>query len=148
MNLASASDLVAFLSYAAACLIVVLIPSRARGMGRGFKFSLLAALGLLLFVSTSNVLEHAGITSVLDAYEDYAEVLFVPLVAYILYSRSTAEQLVAARTAENATRREHELLMSVVDTTPAGIMVADSSGDVRFSNDAARQLIEATGRWG
>jgi signal transduction histidine kinase len=121
---------------------VIATPARARSMGAALKYLLLAGFGLLLFVAVSNVLEHAGITAALDAYEDYAEVLLVPLVAYILYSRSTAEQLAAAEDAARAVQREHALLMSVVKTTPAGILMADDTGEVLFANDEARRIIE------
>ena len=141
MNPVTVADVITFVALAGSFGLVILTPARSRGVGASLKYLLLVAFGLLLFVSISNVLEHAGITAMLDAYEDYAEVLFVPLAAYILYSRSTAEQLVAAEEAERGTRREHTLLMSVVDTTPAGIAVADASGAVLFANDEAERII-------
>lgn len=145
MNVVSLADLVALLTFLVAFLLVLLTPARTRRSGSGLKYTLAAAIGLLVFVSLSNVLEHAGITTALDAYEDYAEVLFVPLVAYVLFSRSTVEQLAAAKSAREATRREHELLMNVVDTAPAGVMVADHSGGIWFANGEARQFVDATG---
>ena len=134
------ADVINLVALAIAFAAIVATRADTPGIGRSFKYLLLTGLGLLLFVGLSNVLEHAGITDALDAYEDYAEVLFVPLVAYIAYSRSTAEQLTAAENAERAARSEHALLMSVVDTTPAGILVADDRGDVSFANDEARRI--------
>lgn len=145
MSVVSFSDSIALLCYALALVLVLAAPGRARSMGVSFKFSLAVAIALLVFVSLSNVLEHAGITDALDAYEDYAEVLFVPLVAYILFSRSTTEQLAAAEAAEEHVRREHALLMSVVDTAPSCIMVADAEGGVWFANDGARRYVEDPG---
>lgn len=145
MNMVSLVDLVALLGFSGAFILMLLTPVRARSVGSGLKYPLAAAIGLLVFVSLSNVLEHASITTALDAYEDYAEVLFVPLVAYVLFSRSTVEQLAAATSAREATRREHALLMNVVDTAPAGVMVADQSGGIWFANGEARQFVDATG---
>lgn len=142
MSIVSLSDSIALLCFGLGLVLLLLAPARARSVGASFKYSLAVAIALLVFVSLSNVLEHAGITTALDAYEDYAEVLFVPLAAYILFSRSTTEQLAAAEAAEEQTRREHALLMSVVDTAPASIMVADAEGNVWFANDEARRYVE------
>lgn len=145
MNAISLVDLVGLIGFLGAFILMLLTPVRARSVGSGLKYPLAAAIGLLVFVSLSNVLEHAGVTTALDAYEDYVEVLFVPLIAYILFSRSTVEQLAAARSAREATRREHALLMNVVDTAPAGVMVADQDGAIWFANGEARQFVDATG---
>jgi signal transduction histidine kinase len=141
MSLVAAIDVVAALAFLGAFVAALAIKSHTRGVGASLKYLLMAGVGLYLFVSVSNVLEHAGITSVLDAYEDFAEVLFVPLVAYTLYSRSTSEQLLAAESAERCARNEHSLLMSVVEATPAGILVANEVGDVSLANDEARRIV-------
>ncbi len=141
MSATAIADTIALVGYGVALILLLATPSRSRGVGAGLKYPLAAAIGLLVFVSLSNVLEHAGITAALDAYEDYLEVLFVPLVAYILFSRSTVEQLAAAQQAREATRREHELLLNVVDTAPAGVMVADRDGGVWFANGEARLFV-------
>ncbi|MHB1136789.1 MAG: hypothetical protein ACYC1X_08375, partial [Coriobacteriia bacterium] len=145
MNVVTFVDLIALLGFLGAFLVLLLTPARERPTGSGLKYPLAAAIGLLVFVSLSNVLEHAGITTALDAYEDYAEVLFVPLVAYILFNRSTVEQLAAAKSAREAIRREHALLMNVVDTAPAGVMVADQDGGIWFANGEARNFVDSTG---
>lgn len=139
------ADSVALACFGAALVVLLMTPARARSVGAAFKYSLAGAIALLVFVSLSNVLEHAGITAALDAYEDYVEVLFVPLVAYMIFSRSTTEQLAAAEAAEEQTRREHALLMSVVDTAPSSILVADTGGNVWFANDEARRYVEQAG---
>jgi signal transduction histidine kinase len=142
MSLVTLIDVFAALAFLGAFCAALGIRSRTRGVGASLKYLLLIGVSLYLFVSVSNVFEHAGITSSLDAYEDFAEVLFVPLVAYTLYSRSTSEQLLAAENAERCLRGEHSLLMSVVETTPAGILVADESGGVSLANDEARRIVE------
>ncbi|MBN2247658.1 MAG: PAS domain-containing protein [Coriobacteriia bacterium] len=143
MNAITFVDALALLGYLGALILILATPGRARSVGSGLKYPLAAAIGLLVFVSLSNVLEHAGVSVALDAYEDYAEVLFVPLVAYILFSRTTVEQLAAAKSAREATRREHALLMNVVDTAPSGVMVADEDGRVWFANSEARSFVSA-----
>jgi PAS domain S-box-containing protein len=150
MNTVALLDVLALGAFLVAFVTLLRVRADAPRVGLQLKVPMLVMLGLYLFVSFSNVVEHAGITSALDAYEDYAEVLFVPLVAYIVYSWSTAEQLAAATRAERAIRAEHDLLMSVVDTTPAGILVADADGAVWFANDLAERMLDlrATGQGG
>lgn len=63
---------------------------------------LLAAMALMTFVSVSNALEHLQITSYYDGFEDYAEVLFVPLLTYAmygLYAQSHRERAIRDRAA-------------------------------------------------
>jgi len=37
---------------------------------------------LFFFISTSNILEHAGITAKFDVFEDYLEILFIPFIFF------------------------------------------------------------------
>lgn len=141
MNWIAIADVISTLAFASALLFVAAIPYKTPKIGKLFKYTLLAAISLYVFVGVSNVLEHAGITAFLDTYEDFAEVLYVPLVAYVLYSRAAAERLVEAQRDEAAIRREHELLMGVVETTPAGILIADEEGGVIFENELAREIL-------
>jgi putative nucleotidyltransferase with HDIG domain len=47
---------------------------------------LLLAMAIMTYVGISNSLEHLGITAALDPYEDYAEVFFLPMMTYVMYS--------------------------------------------------------------
>jgi len=135
------ADFIATLAFGVAVLIVLRLPDRAPAVGKMVKVSLLAASAVYLFVSLSNVLEHTGILPALDVYEDYAEVLFVPLVAYALYSRLASERLLAFKRAEERVRQEHNLVASIVDTTPAGILVANERGEISFANSIAGAML-------
>lgn len=144
-TLGNIADLVAMLSFLGVCIVVLRLPPTHPRVGWSFKIGVTAAASLYLFVSLSNVLEHAALIPALDAYEDYAELLFVPLSAYVLYSRWTTDQLGAARRAELLIRSEHELLTVVMDTTPTGILVVDNAGAIGFANDLARQILGLDG---
>jgi PAS domain S-box-containing protein len=61
----------------------------ARRIGLAAKTLLLLTLFLYLFVASSNVLEHSKITSALDSYEDYAEILFFPFALFFVYAAWT-----------------------------------------------------------
>ncbi len=144
MNIIAIINLVGLAGFGIAIATVAFIPVRSRGFGPSLKWSMLAAFGLYAFVSLSNVLQYTGITERLDMFEDYTEVLFVPLIAYILYARATEEQIEAVRAAERAIRTEHDLITSIVDTTPTGILVVDDRGFVSFANDRARSMVSLT----
>ncbi len=144
MSLVAVADIVALLAFGAAVYFVLRMPGSSPAVGRYVKYTLLAVCAVYLVVSISNMLEHAGITDMFDVYEDFAEVLFVPLVAWALYSRLSAQRLLEAQRAEEDIRREHELLMNVLNTTPTGVLVADAEGTVRMANAVAEQMLACT----
>lgn len=135
------ADVIATLAFGLAVYFAARIPRRNPAVGTQVKYTVLAVCGMYLIVSISNVLEHAGITSFFDVYEDFAEVLYVPLVAWAAYARLGAERLVDAKRAEETIRSEHELLTRIVETTPTGILVADAQGEVTFANDVADRIL-------
>lgn len=135
------ADVVATLAFGLAVYFAARIPRRDPAVGAQVKYTTMAVCGMYLLVSFSNLLEHAGITSAFDVYEDFAEVLYVPLVAWAAYSRLSAERLLDARRAEETIRREHELLTHIVETTPAGILVVDTEGTVSFANEVAERIL-------
>ena len=139
-------DIAGVFAFLAAFVLVALTPSDTPGLGRGTKYPLLIAIGLYLFVGLSNAGEHGGIVEALDAYEDYAELMFIPVIAYIVYSRSSVEQLEVAERARRHARAEHALLTSIVNTTPVGIVVADAAGEVSLVNDEAGRLLALDAR--
>jgi PAS domain S-box-containing protein len=146
MTLVAMSDLVALLGFSAAFILALLLPPFGYSTyTRPVKWLLVAAMGLYLFISVSNFLEWAGVTAALDPLEDYAEILFVPMIAYIGYSLAAARQLEMAVDAEKAIRREHELLESIVAASPAGTMVVGPDGSISFANQQARQLLGLVG---
>ena len=135
------ADVVALLAFGLASYFVARTPAESPAVGRQVKYTLLAVTSVYVIVSASNMLEHAGVTAFFDIYEDYAEVLWVPLVVWAIYTRVGAERLVAAKQAEDAIRREHELLTRIVEMTPTGILVADTQGSVTFANDVAERIL-------
>jgi signal transduction histidine kinase len=141
VSLAAAADIVALFGFGAAVYFVVRIPRGAPGLGRYVKGTLLAATAVYFLVSASNTLEHTGISSFYDVYEDFIEVLFVPLVAWAIYSRISAQRLLEAQRAEEDIRREHELLVNILNTTPAGILVALADGTVTTANEVAEEMV-------
>lgn len=136
------SDILCTIAFGAALLFVALVPIRAeRPYMRPAKVFMIVAMSLYVFVGISNVLEWGGVTKALDVYEDYAEVLFVPLVAVIVFALSTGERFETTARAEQLVRGEQELLAQVVDASPTGIMVVSADGTVALANDLARDVL-------
>jgi PAS domain S-box-containing protein len=142
MSAVALADVLCTISFGVALLFVLLLPvDPARPYVRPIKAFLVVAMSLYVFVGVSNILEWGGVTAALDVYEDYAEVLFIPLMAYLVFSLATAQQFEALQRSQNLARREQELLTSVVEASPAGIMVVTPDGQVTFANDIARDAL-------
>ncbi len=136
------ADVACTIGFGIALLFVFLIPlDPSRPYMRPIKAFMVVAMSLYLFVGISNVLEWGGVTAALDVYEDYAEVLFIPILAYLVFSLATAQQYEALADSQIMVRREQELLTSVVEASPAGIMVVGADGQVTFANDIARDSL-------
>ena len=136
------ADLLCTIGFGTALLFVALVPlGPSRPYMRPIKVFMIVAMSLYLFVGVSNMLEWGGVTAVLDVYEDYAEVLFIPLMAYLVFSISMAQQLENTARTEELIRSEQELLTSIVEASPAGIMVVSDDGGVTFANDLARDTL-------
>ncbi len=135
-------DAISLITFGIAFVLVLREPfDEFKPYDRIIRVFLALAVFVYAFVAFSNLLEHAGITAALDAYEDYVEILFVPLVAYAIYSMSTARQFNETRRAGELLRAEHDLLTAVVDTSPTGIMLVTSAGTIAFANDRAREML-------
>lgn len=78
-------------------------------LGNASKYFLFLFLGIYLFVGVSNILQHSGTTSLLDRYEDYAEILFIPFFLFFEYSIHTKLEL------DRRTRGEERLRKSLRD---------------------------------
>jgi len=135
-------DVISSVAFLAAFVAVLLVPfDEFRSHAKVVRLFLALAIAVYAFVGVANILEHAGISVALDPYEDYAEVLFVPLVAYALIATSTAQRENELRRASELVLAEHSLLTGIVETSPGGIMLVASSGEVAFANDRAKDLL-------
>ena len=60
--------------------------------------------GLEQYHGSNIFLTESGVTKVLDVYEDYAEILFIPLMAYLVFSLSTAQRFEEMQRADELVR--------------------------------------------
>jgi PAS domain S-box-containing protein len=137
-----AIDLVAMVAFGAAAVLAfgLSVDRRRRNIRPASTFLGLAALTYTV-VSVSNSLERLEITAVFDVYEDYLEVLFVPFLAYSIFSWLSAQRLEDAERYTDMLAHEHDFLLEVVETTPTGILVVDDAGIPTFANENAREVL-------
>lgn len=144
--IASIADVIALVAFSASLVLVLRAKMTYLGQpyGRAVKVFLALAFSVYVFSAASNVLERTGITRVLSQYEDYGEVLFVPLIAYVVWVTRMALQARELRVAAALVREEHDLLSTVVETGAAGTVMVDLNGDITFANEQARDLLGLT----
>lgn len=137
-------DVVAVIGFSAAIVLAATVRPPRTSAGRPALGMFSLATVLLLVVSVSNALEHSGVTSAFDSYEDYLEILFPPLVAYGVYLTYVSSKIEQTRRSARALEAQHGMLVSIVDATPVGIAVLDDLGRVTFANERAKDTLELT----
>lgn len=131
-------DLVAALAFAASALVVL-----ARGresIGRTPRRTLVAALAIYVFVGVSNLLEHAGVTGSLDPYEDYAELLFMPLALMFFHGVVAGREIRARAASERALRQSQEHYRTLVEGMDFGISLIGSDYRIIMVNPALERM--------
>lgn len=135
-------EMVAFVAYVVALGCLAYGAITAQQGSRIPLWFLTAALGLMVFVSSSNALEHLNISEALDPFEDYAEILFLPLLAYGLYGYQVTAQNEQIANARLAADSEHYMLTEIVEHAPIGIAIVDVGGRIGYANPEVRRLLE------
>jgi PAS domain-containing protein len=138
------SDVVSIIAFFIAAALALFSDFETPLVTRSVRYVFAAAMGLYVFVGFSNVLEHAGITSALDLYEDFAEILFVPALAYVVSTMFQNQQLAFQANSARLMRQQNDLLLNIVDTVPGGILVVGPTGAVTFANEGAERLLSMT----
>lgn len=135
------ADVVSFVAFAAALIMALTLRVESPLITKAVRYVFAAAMGLYVLVGISNLLEHSGITSHFDAYEDYLELLFLPAMAWVASTMYLNDQLDAQRRLARTMRHQNDLLLSIVDTVPGGIIVLDLVGGITFSNEGAERIL-------
>lgn len=132
-----------FVLFLAAGLVVLAIPVKGEGfIGPGARAFMAAAMFAMAFTGLSDFLDHRGVASGLDQVRDYVTLLFPPLVLYSAYSIYVRQRLNDSHRALRQLEQAHGMIESLVDTTPAGMMVLDVIGHITYANDAARHVLD------
>ncbi len=138
------ADVISTVAFVIAGLMALLAPFDSPLVTKSVRVVFVGAMSLYAFVGVSNVLEHAGITAFFDLYEDFAEILFVPALAYVASTMYQNQQIDSQQKAARVMRQQNDLLLNIVDTVPGGILVVGPTGAVTFANEGAERLLGMT----
>jgi PAS domain-containing protein len=137
-------DILPWIGFTAAMVMIFLIPVRPGGeMSAGARGFFAASVACYMAGTTTSILSNfvvvpAQINTVVDAIE----VLWIPFILMGVYSLYARQQLNDAITAQQTVVQTSEMMESIVETTPAGIVVLDPTGWITFANGAARRLLD------
>jgi PAS domain-containing protein len=139
-----AADVISMLAFFLAAVAALFRRWESPLITRPVRFVFVGAMCLYGFVGLSNVLEHAGVTAVFDVYEDFAEILFIPALAFIVSTMVQNHELDVQANSARLMRHQNDLLLNIVDTVPGGIVVAGPTGAITFANEGAERLLGMT----
>lgn len=96
---------------------------------------------VMAYVFLSNALEWVGLSNALDPYEDYAEVVWPLLWGAALYVWIQTGMVNALLRSTTALEHVQHLTAGIMDTSPTGIIVVGSDGNINFANAYAGNII-------
>ena len=112
------------------------------------RYLLFLLTGIYFFVGITNIMEHTGITSFFDRYEEYLEVAFTPVFLFFLYSMIAKLNLDKRQEDEDALKKalyraetEQSKSNAVLAAIGDGISIQDTDLTVLYQNDKHKQLI-------
>lgn len=93
----------------------------------GWEAKTLICFGLATYMvaSSSNVLEHSGISSALDAYEASLEILFLPFVMFFFYALRTKQEISYRLQSEKELRASRQKYQAILDNIGIGVALLD-----------------------
>ena len=128
MSMISIIDFITFL--ASLCLIIIVLRGKNTAINNTLKYLVYIFFALVLFHSFSNVLQWSNITSVLDSYEDYIQMLEPVFVFFIIYTYYQAS-------AESRMHNMERLSELMFKNTPSGIFTIGNDKKIISWNKGA-----------
>jgi len=145
MTWSVAEDFAPLLAFALAMYAVLAIPVRPGGIfNRTAKGFFGASIMCYLISTVASILGHyyPDFTAAIDPAVVSIELLWVPFIVFGVYALYSNQQLNDAISSQNAAKKAGEMLASVMDTAPAGIVVLNDAGAITFANGEARRLLD------
>lgn len=139
-----AEDVVPLLGYSAALVAILMLPVR-RGGTFNFAAKGFFATSVVCYLAPTitSILDHVGgFPTPLQPVVTSIELLWVPLILFGVYAVYSNQQLNDSVAARHEVVRAGEMLESVMDTAPAGVVVLDDAGAITFANPEARRLLD------
>ena len=145
MTWSVAEDVAPLLAFALAMVAVLAIPVRPGSVFNRTAKGFFAASILCYLVSSIASIAghyHLAFAAAIDPAIVSIELLWVPFIVFGIYALYSHQQLTDAVSARHAVKRAGEMLESVMDTAPAGIVVLNDAGAITFANGEARRLLD------
>lgn len=112
------------------------------------RFLLYILMGLYFVVGLTNILEHAGITSFFDPYEEYLEILFMPFFLFFMYTliakldlEKQQEGEIALKKALGRAESEQSKSNAILAAIGDGISIQDTNLTVLYQNEIHKKMI-------
>ena len=145
MNLIVFFDICATLGFVTAFFVALRTTSKSLDLPS--RLSLCSFLGIYVFVGLSNVLEHSGITSYFDLYEDYLEILFMSVFLFFgfsfLYRQDFLKRLQAEAALQEAlaqAREEKNKTEAIISAMGDGISIQDTDLKIIYQNEVHKKM--------
>jgi PAS domain-containing protein len=140
-------DIAPMLGFTVALIAVLMLPVRPGGaFSRASKWFFIASIMCYFISAGASIMGHfVTVPAEVNAVMPLVELLWVPFILFGVYAMFSQQQLNDATEARHAVARSGEMLESVMETTPAGVVVLDGSGRVTFANPEARRLLDIAG---
>jgi len=137
-------DILPLIGFSLALILILMIPVRAGGaFSLAAKVFFASSVASYLVSTIASILNHFDLLpAALDPVITSIEVMMFPLVLFGVYAVYSGQQLNDSIAARHEVVRASEMLESVMDTTPAGVVVLDSAGAITFANPEARRLLD------
>ena len=141
-----AEDVLPLVGFATALAMILTVPVRPGGTFNRTAKGFFAASILCYFISTlASIMGHFNLfPAFLEPAITSVELLRVPFIVFGVYALYAHQQLTDAASSQNAVKKAGEMLESVMETAPAGIVVLNDAGSITFADGEARRLLDIT----
>ena len=116
------------------CAFVGVCRMRRADIGLPAGLFLGLSVAVYVFVGVSNLLEHTGSTNLLDPYEDYAEILFLPFILFFVLSLQSQREQQGRAQVETALRRSEARYRTLVENIELGISLISADYEILMTN--------------
>jgi len=143
MGAAGFADLIGLAGFTAGIVLLLLAPASTEsvfdGWTRGF---MIAAFSVYVVVLAIDLYAYLATSSQIETLEGYIEMLFPVLAIFAVFAAHRQQQILDLRGTQRAMKRAHDMMLTIVDQTPAGVVVLDDKGRVSFANETAKDVLD------
>ena len=143
MDIVRIADAVGFAGFLGAVVVLALVPARAdRRYNASTKTFTIAAFMVYVYSLGIDLFGETLANTAWDEIERFVEVLFPLFVLMSVVATLYAQQYIDVQRAHRALAASHDMMYSIVECAPAGILVLDARGQITFANDTARSVLD------